>query len=196
MNLYFVTRKKDEGKISSDSKIKKESKIEIDNEIEILQATDTEKGILRNLLDQSIFFEDENLFINNYYVIEKKYITNNKVEKDAPFIKLEEMPENGLVSFLSSNFFQGIGNIQSESLVKNYGFSFIRFLNNSAEKVSRDFQLSETSAKILSDGWKRTEKFNLLEIFFRDLNFKHSQIKSIKETIGSKIISSFTKEEK
>ena len=36
---------------------------------------------------------------------------------------------------------------------------------------------------------EKTEKFNLLEILLRDLNFKFSQIKVIKDTIGSAIIS-------
>ena len=193
-NCLLDLIKKNEGKSSSFFKSKKEDKIEIENRIELLEALDFEKGTFRNTLDQSIDFENTDLFSNGWYVVERKYITNQIVEKDAPFIKLNSIPEMGLISFLSSNHFQGIGNVQAENLVKNYGFSFIRFLNDPVKKIVSDFQVSETMAKVLIDGWKKTEKFNLLEILLRDLNFKFSQIKVVRDTIGSAIISRLKKE--
>lgn len=188
-NCLLEVIKKNEGKNTNFFKSKKQNEIEIENSIELLEAIDFKKGTFRNTFDHSIIFENDDLFSNGWYVVEKKYISNDKVEKDAPYLRLEKIPEVGLISFLSSNNFQGIGNVQAENLVRNYGFSFIRFLNNSVKKISADFQISETMAKSLIDGWKKTEKFNLLEILLRDLNFKFSQIKVIKDTIGSAIIS-------
>ena len=193
-NCLLEVIKKTEGKSSSFFKSKKEDKIEIENGIELLEALDLQKGTFRNILDQSIDFENTDLFSNGWYVVEKKYIINQIVKKDAPFIKLSSIPEMGLISFLSSNHFQGIGNVQAENLVKNYGFSFIRFLNDPVKKIVSDFEVSETMAKVLIDGWKKTEKFNLLEILLRDLNFKFSQIKVIRDTLGSAIISRLKKE--
>ncbi len=193
-NCLLEIIKKNEGKNTNHYKFQKEDKIEIETRVELLEVIDPHKGTFRNTLDKPINFENADLFSNSWYVIEKKYISNDKVEKDAPFLRLETSPERGLISFLSSNHFKGIGNVQAENLVKNYGFSFVRFLNNKIKKISLDFQISESMAKILIDGWKKTERFNLLEILLRDLNFKFSQIKVVRDTIGSTIISSFKKE--
>ena len=194
-NCLLEVIKKNGGKTSSFFKNKnKDDKIKIENEIEFLEVVDSQKGTFINIYDQSINFENVDLFSNGWYVFEKKCINNLIIEKKSPYLKIANIPEMGLISFLSSNHFQGIGNIQAENLVKNYGFSFIRFLDNSVKKISSDFQISETMAKVLIDGWKKTSKFNLLEILLRDLNFKFSQIKFVKETIGASIISTLKKE--
>ena len=194
-NCLLEVIKKNGGKTSSFFKNKnKDDKIKIENEIEFLEVVDSQKGTFKNIYDQSINFENVDLFLNGWYVFEKKCINNLMIEKKSPYLKIANIPEMGLISFLSSNHFQGIGNIQAENLVKNYGFSFIRFLDNSVKKISSDFQISETMAKVLIDGWKKTSKFNLLEILLRDLNFKFSQIKFVKETIGASIISTLKKE--
>ena len=194
-NCLLEVIKKNGGKTSSFFKNKnKDDKIKIDNEIEFLEVVDSQKGTFKNIYDQSINFENVDLFSNGWYVFEKKCINNLIIEKKSPYLKIANIPEMGLISFLSSNHFQGIGNIQAENLVKNYGFSFIRSLDNSVKKISSDFQISETMAKVLIDGWKKTSKFNLLEILLRDLNFKFSQIKFVKETIGASIISTLKKE--
>ena len=166
----------------------------IDNKIQLIQITDAKNKISEDMNGQSIQFMDKNLFSNGWYIIEEKFLKNNSIDKDALYLKIENEPKNGLISFLSSNHFNGIGNVQAEKLVTKYGFSFVKSLNDPVKKIVSNFEVSEIIGKSLIDGWNKTKEFNLLEIFLRDLKFKFSQIKTIKDTIGSSIISKFHKE--
>ena len=60
-NCLLEVIKKNEGKSSDFFKNKKEDQIKIENRIEFLESVDLQKGTFRNLLDQSIDFENTDL---------------------------------------------------------------------------------------------------------------------------------------
>ena len=81
-----------------------------------------------------------------------------------------------------------MGEIQSKKLVKDYGFSFIRVLNQTSKQISKQLDISEKLATVLQQGWKATLGYNFLEVFLRNAGFTFSQIIFIKENLGAGII--------
>ena len=69
-----------------------------------------------------------------------------------------------------------MGEIQSKKLVKDYGFSFIRVLNQTSKQISKQLDISEKLATVLQQGWKATLGYNFLEVFLRNAGFTFSQI--------------------
>ena len=184
-NEIIKENKKLSGKSYSNKTIQKKFP---DSKIMIFEIIDQGNCIARDVYDKNISFQKNDLYSEGWLITLPSNIQNEKIHNDKLIINLSTAPETGLISFLESNSFKGLGEIQSKKLVKDYGFSFIRVLNQTSKQISKQLDISEKLATVLQQGWKATLGYNFLEVFLRNAGFTFSQIIFIKENLGAGII--------
>ena len=136
-----------------------------DAKIIILEIIDQGNCIARDVYDKNISFQKNDLYSEGWLITLPSNIKNEKIVYNKLIINLSTPPETGLISFLESNSFKGLGEIQSKKLVKDYGFSFIRVLNQTTKQISKQLDISEKLATVLQQGWKATLGIIFLKFF-------------------------------
>ncbi len=159
-----------------------------DAKIIILEIIDQGNCIARDVYDKNISFQKNDLYSKGWLITLPSNIKNEKIVNNKLIINLSTPPETGLISFLETNLFKGLGEIQSKKLVKDYGFSFVRVLNQTTKQISKQLDIREKLATVLQQGWKATLGYNFFEVFLRNAGFTFSQIIFIKENFGAGII--------
>lgn len=92
--------------------------------------------------------------------------------------------KKGLVTFLSSKTFKGIGSSIANAIVDHFGMDALEVIKSNPEKLLVIRGLSAKKIKVLSETLKATERYNQLAVFLGQYGLESTKIQKIARSLG------------
>ena len=170
--------------ISKKTKPENEELVKID--LIFVKKDNSPKG--KSVLFGNIELPEPNNLKAGWYGVIKESISKGLLTNSEPLIFLKTSPIEGLKTILSSYRFPNIG-LETASSILNDRKDIILFtLGKNSTVVQETLNLNEKISQTLAIGWKIKTEEIITEVFFRELGFSLTQIKSISGIIGNNII--------
>ena len=89
--------------------------------------------------------------------------------------------EEGLIRYLSSDKFEGIGKKSAERIVEHFGKEVIEILNNFSGRLTEVKGVGKKQATTIKEAWLEQSESRELDLFFQSLGLNQSQRQKIRE---------------
>lgn len=129
----------------------------------------------------------ENCFVEYYgeWVTNKRYGLQFKADS---YQIVPPNTEKGLVSFLSSKSFHGIGTKTATAIVEMFGKSTIDVIENSPNKLLTVKGCTPEKIKTITESYSRNQRYSKLAIFLGNYGISSDNIVKINDLFGAKSI--------
>lgn len=98
--------------------------------------------------------------------------------------------KKGLITFLSSKKFKGIGRTTATAIVDMFGMNSLDVIKNSPDKLLVIRGMSAPRIKVLCDTLRSTEFYNKLSIFLGSFGVESSKVMKIAKALGNQAVDS------
>ena len=138
---------------------------------------------------KSIFYGDISLkqsggLKRSWYVVNGASIENKELKKTARPLQIFKPPTEGLIKYLSSYLFKGIGLVAARKIVENHGINTLNILKEDVLTVQNKLEVNEVNARTLTETWFKNKNTALFDIILNELLFSPQQQKYIKNEYG------------
>ncbi len=123
-----------------------------------------------------------------WYCAPKSSIVKGVISSRKDVFFLQSAPLAGLIKYLCSPRFKGIGVSTASEIVNKNSGSVIASLEGSVDFISSELGVNKTIAKSLQAGWKQDSKSNIFKVLLLEAGLTELQIKDLSEKVGSNIV--------
>lgn len=130
-------------------------------------------------------FEDANMQFSGKWIVDPKYGRQFLAEscKDIP-----PSTKEGLISYLSSSFFNQIGPIKARRIVDHFGDKTMDILDNDIKRLTEVKGISESIMENIKKGWDANKEINEIMQFLMDHNINAALAGKIYEHYREKCV--------
>ena len=152
--------------------------------LDLFEVNETNSQNAKSILFGDISLKNSNNLKNGWHLVNGFSIQAKTLKKTARPLQIFNPPIDGLIKYLSSYLFKGIGLVVATKIIENYGISTLNILSEDVSVVQKKFQLNAIHAKVLTETWVQNKNTALFDIFLNELLFSPQQQKYIKNEYG------------
>ena len=103
--------------------------------------------------------------------------------------EVQPTTKEGLIAYLQSDFFNGIGPVIAHRIVNHFGENVIEILNNDSEKLLEVNGISKNKLKAIQESWEKNKEINEVMMFLQQYEISTLYATKILEFYGKNCVS-------
>lgn len=102
--------------------------------------------------------------------------------------EVQPTTKEGLIAYLQSDFFNGIGPVIAHRIVNHFGENVIEILNNDSEKLLEVNGISKNKLKAIQESWEKNKEINEVMMFLQQYEISALYATKILEFYGKNCV--------
>lgn len=130
------------------------------------------------------------------FEFEGQYVTNNKFGrqfKASRAFEVKPTSKKAIISYLSSNFFKGIGPVMAKKIVEKFGDKTVDIINEDISRLKEVQGISKKKLKVISEAWQKNSEINSIMLFLQQYSISNLLAVRIYEFYGRDCINQIKK---
>ena len=123
-----------------------------------------------------------------WYVTSASDAENNMIRTQDAVLFLSAAPLDGLIQFLSSRNFSGIGQVGASDLVLENGEKVLTSIVKSKNTIAEELGVDKKKANALEVGWQHSPTSNVFNILLNELGLSPFQVREVSSKFGADIV--------
>jgi predicted nucleic acid-binding Zn-ribbon protein len=123
-----------------------------------------------------------------WYVTSASDTENNAIRSQDAVLFLSAAPLDGLIQFLSSSNFAGIGQGGASDLVREHGEIVLTSIVKTRDTIASELGVNKKKASALEVGWQKRLASNVLNIFLHEIGLSPLQVREVSSKYGADIV--------